>query len=101
MHLFALFGGFFLAFFLFLGFFARYYYQAAVVENLKTEFDRILEDRLFYSSQSVSAAFYSADKAFIDTVNRLQQLYIVASQEPYPLRADYVDVVDKADLAGG
>ena len=52
-------------------FFAIYYYKAAVVDNLKTEWQYILEDRLIYSSQSVSAAFYMADNAFIDTVKRL------------------------------
>ena len=72
VHLFTLFGGFFLAFFIFLAFFAIYYYKASVVDNLKPEWQPLLEDRLIFSSQSVASAFYMADNAFIDTVTRLQ-----------------------------
>ena len=75
VHLFTLFGSFFLAFFIFLWLYAKYSYQQAVVDNLSTEWPDILENRLVYSSQSVSTAFYMADKAFIDSVMRLKTLY--------------------------
>ena len=57
---------------IFLAFFAIYYYKASVVDNLKPEWQPLLEDRLIFSSQSVASAFYMADNAFIDTVTRLQ-----------------------------
>ena len=79
VHLFTLFGSFFICFFIFLTLYAKYFYQQAVVENLQTEWPGILQSRLIYSAQSVSAAFYYADKAFIDSVSRLQKLYQVAS----------------------
>lgn len=75
MHLFTLFGCFFAAFFIFLTLYAKYVYQQAVVDNLSTEWSSILQDRLVYSSQSVSTAFYMSDKAFIDTTLRLKALY--------------------------
>ena len=86
VHLFTLFGGFFLAFFLFLSLYAKYFYQAAVVSNLSTEWPGILQDRLIYSSESVSTAFYFADKALIDSVDRFKELYIEAKKEPFPIR---------------
>ena len=75
VHLFTVFGLFFLAFFVFLALYAKYFYQGAVVHNLSTEWWGILRDRLVYSSQSVSTAFYMADKAFIDSAVRLRDLY--------------------------
>ena len=42
VHLFTLFGSFFLAFFIFLAFYAKYFYQMAVVDNLSTEWPGIL-----------------------------------------------------------
>ena len=57
-----------------------------MVDNLSTEWWGILRDRLVYSSQSVSTAFYMADKAFIDSVVRLRNLYEEASKdEPFPV----------------
>ena len=77
-----------MAFFVFLSLYAKFFYQEAVVDNLSTEWPKILEDRLIYSSHSVSTAFYLADKAFIDTIVRLSKLYEGASMEPYPVNSD-------------
>ena len=88
VHLFTLFGCFFMAFFVFLSLYAKFFYQEAVVDNLSTEWPKILEDRLIYSSHSVSTAFYLADKAMIDTIVRLSKLYEGASMEPYPVNSD-------------
>ena len=73
-----------MAFFIFLALYAKFFYQEAVVSNLSTEWPKILEDRLLYSSRSVSTAFYLADKAFIDTAVRLSKLYEAAAA-PGPL----------------
>ena len=62
-----------MAFFIFLTLYAKLFYQEAVVDKLATEWPKILEDKLIYSSKSVSTAFYLADKAFIDTIIRLSQ----------------------------
>ena len=56
------------------------------MKNLSTQWPDILKDRLTYSSQSVSTAFYMADKAFIDSVVRLRNLYQEASKEMFPIR---------------
>ena len=90
IHLLFLFGCFFIAFFLFLFLFVRYYYSDKVLENLSTEWWPILRDRLVYSSQSVSTAFYMADKAFIDSAVRLRNLYEQANSDdqPFPINPD-------------
>ena len=75
VHLFTLFGGFFLAFFIFLALYSKYFYAVAVAESMEKQWPEILQQRLEFSAQSVSTAFYHADKAFIDTVARLQHLY--------------------------
>lgn len=98
VHLFTLFGCFFLAFFIMLAFYAKYFYQTAVVSNLSTEWPGILQTRLVYSSQSVSTAFYMADKAFIDSVVRLRDLYEAASKEPYPIKDDAYPIVTEEQI---
>lgn len=98
VHLFTLFGAFFLAFFIFLALYAKYFYQNAVVDNLSTEWPGILQDRLIYSSQSVSTAFYMADKAFVDSVVRLSNLYEEASVDPFPIRQDAYPLVSADQL---
>ena len=75
VHLFTLFGTFFLAYFVCLFLYAKFYYQDSVVENLSTEWPGILQDRLVYSSQAISTVFYMADKAFIETLMRVSILY--------------------------
>lgn len=90
-----------MAFFIFLSFYAKYFYQSAVVENLQTEWPGILQNRLLYSSQSVSTAFYMADKAFIDSVLRLSKLYTVASKEPFPIKTDAYPYVTADQLSKG
>lgn len=42
VHLFTLFGCFFLAFFVFLALYSKFFYQQAVVDNLSTEWPGIL-----------------------------------------------------------
>ena len=96
VHLFTLFGSFFLAFFIFLAFYAKYFYQMAVVDNLSTEWPGILQDRLIYSSQSVSTAFYMADKAFTDSVVRLRNLYQEASKDPFPIKRNSYPIVKES-----
>ena len=96
VHLFTLFGCFFMAFFIFLALYSKFVYQQAVVDNLSTEWPGILQDRLVYSSQSVSTAFYMADKAFIDTAVRLSKLYTEASREPFPVKSDAYPHVDES-----
>ena len=60
-----------------------------MVYNLSTEWPSILRDRLIYSSQSVSTAFYMADKAFIDSAVRLRDLYELANKDgPFPINPD-------------
>lgn len=54
-----------------LALFARYYYRERIVDTLKPAWPDLLESRLEYASQSVSAAFYAADKSFIDIGSRL------------------------------
>mgnify|MGYP001349876956 CR=1 FL=1 len=86
VHLFTLFGGFFAAYFIFLVLYAEYFYRPDLVRNLSTEWPGILQDRLLFSSQSVSTAFYIADKAFIDAVVRLSTLYTEASKDMFPIK---------------
>ena len=43
VHLFTLFGGFFLAFFIFLALYSTYFYQKAVVESLQKQWPEILQ----------------------------------------------------------
>ena len=88
VHLSTLFGSFFLAFFVFLWVYAKLYYQDSVVSNLSTEWPGILQDRLTYSSESISTAFYMSDKAFLDTLVRVENLYREASKEMFPIRQD-------------
>ena len=90
----ALFSAFFFLFLTFLALYSRYFYQAAVVDNLKSEWPGILESRLIYSSQSVSTAFYIAERAFIVSVFRVKNLYELASVDPFPLSKDGYPVVD-------
>ena len=93
VHLFTMFGSFFVAFFVFLELYAQVSFKNAVVNNLSTEWPGILQDRLVYSSQSVSTAFYMADKAFIDSLVRLRNLYELASKEPFPIKTDAYPLV--------
>ena len=72
-----------------------------MVKNLSTEWPQILENRLLYSSQAVSTAFYMADKAFLDSVKRLRDLYKEASKEPFPIRHDAYPTVSASQLQGG
>ena len=58
------------------------------MSNLSTEWPGILQDRLTYSSESISTAFYMADKAFLDTLVRVENLYREASKEMFPIRQD-------------
>ena len=100
VHLFTLFGCFFMAFFIFLALYSKFFYQQAVVDNLSTEWPKILEDRLLFSSHSVSTTFYMADKAFIDTLVRLSKLYEGASKDPFPIKTDAYRGVTEDDIKG-
>jgi len=42
-----------------------------------------------------------ADKAFIDTAHRLQELYTIASKEPFPLNTDYFELLTDDELIQG
>ena len=86
MHLFTLFGGFFAAFFVFLALYAKIYYQNSVVTNLSTEWPGILQDRLVYSSQAISAVFYATDRTFIETLFDLTMHYNQANRQLFPIR---------------
>lgn len=86
---------------MFLWLYAKYFYQVAVVDNLSTEWPGILSDRLEYSSQSVSTAFYMADKALVDAVVRLRNLYEEADKEPFPIREDAYPRIRPEQVANG
>ena len=96
VHLATLFSWFFLLFFVFLFVFVKYRFSFKVLENLSTEWWPILHDRLVYSSQSVSTAFYMADKAFIDSAVRLRNLYEQANRdgEPFPINPNAYTHID-------
>ena len=101
VHLFTLFGIFFFLFFICLASYAKIHYQTNVVKNLSKEWPKILNDRLVYSSQSVATAFYMADKAFVDSIVRLQKLHIEASKDLFPIRTDAYPTVAESALANG
>ena len=42
-----------------------------------------------------------ADNSFIDTVERLQKIYMTASKDPYPLSHNHLKTVKKEDLIEG
>ena len=88
VHLCTIFGGFFLFFFILLGFYAKFFYQEELVKNMATEWPALLEDRLQYTSQSVSTAFYMSDKAFINAMFRLRNLYEEASKDSFPIKTN-------------
>ena len=71
------------------------------MEKLSTEWKSILEERLVYSSESISTAFYMADRAFIDSLLRLRNFYHEASKDPFPLRQDAYPRLTEEDIAGG
>ena len=63
------------------------------MDNLKTEWPAIFEDRLLYASHSVSTAFYMSDKAFINAVVRLRNLYEEASKDSFPIKSGATPLV--------
>ena len=101
VHLVALFGCFFTAFFLFLGLYASYFYQDQIVEKLSKGWPEILQERLKFSAYSVSTAFYFADKAFIDQVVRLKKLYLEADNDPYPISDTAYPRITDEEVADG
>ena len=69
------------------------------MENLQSEQSSILQSRLIISSQSVSVAFYMADKVIIDSLHRLQDLYMIANRDPFPIKVDHFNLVTQDELA--
>ena len=54
-----------------------------------------------YSSESISTAFYMADRAFIDSLLRLRDFYHEASKDPFPVKRDAYPRISKEEIAGG
>ena len=90
-----------MAFFVFLAFYAKWYYQMAVVRTLSKEWRAILDNRLLVSSQSVSTAHYFMDKAFIDSMVRLSDIYRESLREPFPIKDGTYSIATDADFVGG
>jgi len=89
VHLFSLFGTFFIIYFLFMYIYTKVQYVSELVNIVSDQLKPILEDRLVYSTQAVATTFYMIDKLGIDSTLRLSGMYKrTESYQPFPIRAD-------------
>ena len=75
VHLFSLFGLFFIIYFLFMYIYTKVQYVSELVNIVSDQLKPILEDRLQYSTQAVATTFYMIDKLGIDSTLRLSGMY--------------------------
>ena len=78
VHLFSLFVLFLVIYAVFMIFYSYYVYERAVVKNLRNEWPTILDNRLIFSTESISTALYMVDKIFIDSSMRMSKLFEAA-----------------------
>ena len=101
VHLLSLFGFFFLVYFTFMIIFTQSNYITEVVTVVNSQLEPILEDRLKYSTESVSTTIYMADKIGIDQILRLSELYKNAKEiDPFPIRKDAYSLYPQSKLVG-
>ena len=79
VHLFTLFGMFFLVYFLGILLYANFDYKSLVVKNIQPYWAPMIQNRLEYATQSVSTTMYMADKVASDAAVRLQRIYSLAA----------------------
>ena len=101
VHLFSLFIMFLMIYAIFMIFYSYNIYQSAVVNNLKPEWPRILDNRLTFSTESISTALYMIDKIFIDSAVRMSMVFKLAMRDPFPIKANAFDLYDASDLESG
>ena len=91
VHLFSLFGTFFLIYFVFMFIYTKIQYVDELVLIVGNQLKPILESRLKYSAQAVATTFYMVDKLGIDSSMRLSGMYKRAfSYNPFPILEDAV-----------
>ena len=84
VHLFSLFGIFFVLYFLCMLFYTQIRYVNEVVRVVTGHLDPILEDRLQFSAEAVSTTFYMVDKLGVDATLRLSEFYEQSQSEEFP-----------------
>ena len=103
IHLFSLFGIFFVLYFVFIFIYTQIAYVKELKNTVDDQLDPIIEDRLVYSTQAVSTMFYMIDKLGIDSSKRLSGVYQKATQDtPFPIKANAegYELFPQADLEG-
>ena len=75
VHLFSLFGIFFVFYFLGMILYTQLSYVREVVWVVTGHLDPILKDRLQFSAEAISTTFYMVDKLGVDATLRLSELY--------------------------
>ena len=76
-------------------------YITEVVTVVNSQLEPILEDRLKYSTESVSTTIYMADKIGIDQILRLSELYKNAKEiDPFPIRKGAYSLYPQSKLVG-
>ena len=88
VHLISLFILFLMIYAIFMIFYSYKIYQSAVIHNLKDEWPGILNNRLTFSTESISTALYMIDKIFLDSAVRMSMVFKLANREPFPIKAD-------------
>ena len=84
VHLFSLFGIFFVLYFLCMLLYTQIRYVNEVVRVVTGHLDPILEDRLQFSAEAVSTTFYMVDKLGVDATLRLSEFYEQSQSEEFP-----------------
>ena len=84
VHLFSLFGIFFVVYFLGMLIYTQLSYVKEVVGVVTGYLDPILEDRLQFSAEAVSTTFYMVDKLGVDATLRLSEFYEQSQSEEFP-----------------
>ena len=84
VHLFSLFGIFFVLYFLCMLLYTQIRYVNEVVSVVTGHLDPILEDRLQFSAEAVSTTFYMVDKLGVDATLRLSEFYEQSQSEEFP-----------------
>lgn len=75
IHLFTLFGGFFICYLVFLILWIRFYYFREFEKYLQLQYDRVLDKRMTESAWALSMIVYQSDKIGVDSVIRLTNVF--------------------------
>jgi len=103
VHLFSLFGTFFVIYFLFMYIYTKFQYVSELVTIVTDQLSPILTDRLEYSTQAIATTFYMIDKLGIDSTMRLSGMYMrTFDYNPFPIKANApgYELYDQEDFGG-